>query len=578
MRTHARGLPRIGAVAATLLALVLALTGCSTIPTSGEVHSSSVTAGAPQDQFIRVLARGPQAGATPEDVVKGFLAASASFDDGHAVARTFLTEQASAGWDPLTAVTVYEADEGYEIATIGPDRLRMLALNQAGTINARGEFAQPTGSPLFRADFTVAQVEGEWRISALRQGLILSTADVARAYRTLNLYFVDQPGAVLVPAAVALPAQTPGLSTRLVRDLLRGPTEWLAPAVRTGFPAGARLAVESVPIEDGVARVDLDPAVISATPEQRRMLAAQLTYTLTQLADVTAVRITIRGLPFAIPGIGSLSYVADWESFDPDAAPLDTAIYAVDADKLATVDDVTVPVEGYFGTTAGTGVLAVAPDGAFYAGAFADAGQQVVRIGVRSAATATDLLRSSGTITSLSFDRTGVLWVADSAGGGALWTGRRDSRPQRVKVEGLGNSVVETLRVSHDGVRVALVVRTPRDERRLLMARVVWKDGVATVSAPLRIESALKDVADVAWTDDSRLLLVASRDAEQLQSFTVGIDGNSLLATGTVPAIRTVAASPGRPFLAGTADQQVWADRGNGWRRFVTAQRPIYPG
>ena len=65
--------------------------------------------------------------------------------------------------------------------------------------------------------------------------------------------------------------------------------------MRTGFPAGVRLNIDAVPIESGVARVDLTANARQADDETRQALSQQIVWTLRQLPDVQAVEITAGG-------------------------------------------------------------------------------------------------------------------------------------------------------------------------------------------------------------------------------------------------------------------------------------------
>ena len=573
---------RRGAAAAALLLLASVLAACTSIPTEGPVRFADTSVGDEEDQFIRVLARPPRVDAGPSEIVDGFLAASASFDDDHAVARSFLTPAASASWRPGAGVRIYDAEAGFRLATFGEDQVRMLALQSAGTISARGQFGQPGPAPRFRANFGLRQIAGQWRIAELAPGLVLSTADIDRAYRTLNLFFLDVAGGVLVPDPIALPAGQPGSATALVRELLRGPTAWLEPAVTTAVPEGTALALDSVPVESGIARVDLDTRAVAATGDQRRALAAQLTYTLAQLADVIGVRITVSGVPFAVPGIGEVSQVDDWESFDPDATPLDPSAYAFDATGLSVVGETLSPVAGFFGGVTGLTAAAVSADGTQLAGARTEGARSVVRLGAPGRDTAAVGFVGRD-VTALSYDRLNSVWVADRTGvTSAVWTVRADREPVRVQIDGLATAgaggVIERLRVSRDGARVVLVASDGSGPGTLLLGRVQRDTGVPIVAGLQRVESELVDVLDVGWADDVTLLVVGRRDAEPVQSFTVGIDGDSLRTSGVVPALRTVAAAPNRPFLAGTASRTLWIDRGNGWRAYLPGGTPVYPG
>ena len=70
----------------------LALTACANLPTSGTVQLRSLQGGGGSGQLgVQVAPIAPGRAWRPDDIVNGFLAASASNDRNHAVAREYLT-------------------------------------------------------------------------------------------------------------------------------------------------------------------------------------------------------------------------------------------------------------------------------------------------------------------------------------------------------------------------------------------------------------------------------------------------------------------------------------------------------
>ena len=76
-----------------VVALLALLAGCISEPSGGPVISYSMTQGpGGQSQPLpQIIAQPPAAGWTPEQIVTGFLAASASFAGGQRIAREYLT-------------------------------------------------------------------------------------------------------------------------------------------------------------------------------------------------------------------------------------------------------------------------------------------------------------------------------------------------------------------------------------------------------------------------------------------------------------------------------------------------------
>ena len=93
------------------VALLVLLAGCAQVPTSGpvvEVDQQVTDTGT--TSFVRVLARPPQPGMTPSEIVQGFLDAASGFEDAHAVAKEYLTPAAARQWNPSLGVRVYGND------------------------------------------------------------------------------------------------------------------------------------------------------------------------------------------------------------------------------------------------------------------------------------------------------------------------------------------------------------------------------------------------------------------------------------------------------------------------------------
>ena len=79
------------------------------VPTSGPIEQGAQVGVQQEDQFIRVIAREPRPGMSETEVVQGFLDASASFDGDHAVAREYLTPEASSRWNTNAGVKIGRA-------------------------------------------------------------------------------------------------------------------------------------------------------------------------------------------------------------------------------------------------------------------------------------------------------------------------------------------------------------------------------------------------------------------------------------------------------------------------------------
>ena len=544
------------------------------VPTAGPIKQGEQVGVEPEDQFIRVIAREPRPGMSSSEVVQGFLDASASFDGGHAVARQYLTAEASADWETNSGVTVYDGVPA--LSELGS--AVVMAVREAGTIAENGRYEVKGPAAEFRTTFDLTKVDGEWRIEDLPQGLLLSQSDVDRAFRSFSVYFFNPAFETLVPDPRMVPVIGPGLATTLVRRLVAGPSDWLQPAVRTGFPAGVRLNIDSVPIEAGVARVDLTANAREADDQTRQALSQQIVWTLRQLPDVQAVEITAGGQPLIVPGAPTPQPRDSWPAVDPNGLPTGSAGYAARPEgAVRLIPGGVRPVPGGAGTGDITLVdIAVANDSQSIAGIDPDGGVWESRMLEGAAAIR---IREPGAPTGLAFDGSSSVWVADAEVGLVSVTSDGTSEP--ITVSGLSRRTELLAAIpSRDGARAILVIRRgPRTG--ILLARVIRTAGSSArivVDAPIRIESRLVEVVDAAWSGAETVSVLGSESAGTLQVFDVDIARGALTTNGAPEAPVSVGAAPGLPTLVGAADGLVYEFTAGSWAERVRGSSPTYPG
>jgi hypothetical protein len=576
-----------------LVAVLVA--GCAGIPTASPVHQAGQLNGVGDEPFTRIVAVGPAEGADPSAILTGFLAASASFDDDHYVARQYLTTNASRAWRPSRQVQVYQPVVGPPgpFTATGKGVFHFSAA-KAGQLDDQGAYTGAPDGVFVTGDFQLVQVGGQWRIDKLPQGLLLTTNDMSRAYRAYDIYFPNPDRSVLVPDEVLLPVG-PGVSTSLVRAVLQGPTPWLSKAVRTAVPAGTRLVVDSVPISDGVAQVDLTGAAATISRVEAQAMSAQLVWTLRQLGGITSVRITVDGVPLRVPGAGDLQGIGDWQGFDPDGGLGDAKAYAVsDKGRAVVVDEAQGQLQAVLGALGdGSTVPAlVVPSFDDTKLAALDPGRrELIVAGLTSGAKAGVLLTGTR-LTAPSWDRQGNLYVVNTAHGAAAAyvVPNGSSQVKQVTLDAAGlprGGTITTLRVSRDGTRVAVIVES-KGVGQLYLGVVLRGDGgttfggfrAVTTSGDSTVGSG--SVADVAWASADRLLLLLRSDPDTSQAWLVDLNGSAEQGYGSVPEglMTALTAAPGHPNLSSTANGAVWRyNNGIGsWSRLGAGTVPAYPG
>ncbi|HEY2441932.1 MAG TPA: LpqB family beta-propeller domain-containing protein [Streptosporangiaceae bacterium] len=579
------------AAVACLTALLAA--ACATVPDSGTVQRGQAAAAQPEN-FLQLIAVSPKPGWSPQQIVAGFLTASASFAGNHAVARQYLTPSAAGSWSPGPGVTVVGSP-------YGQGGLPFQAIRQPGQQDYEVK-VQPTGQKLaFLTDngpyangndlsapytFNVKQTGQGYRISNPPRFLMLNESDFQRVYQPRNLYFLADVGHALVPYPVFVPLQATsvGLATTLVTALLADPQEWLAGAARTAVPSGSR-RVRPVTIGNGIATVDLGGAAATAGQTALQEMAAQLVWT---LAGPSGDQPAIQSVQLEING--NLRASASWSGSQLTGSgrltvpemPARTTAYSIAPNGSVQTMDGDGSISGRVAGQAGDGdpplsSIAVSLDGRYVAGL---TGSGDVYFGPASRGARLEPLPRGGGFTSLSWDNQDNLWAAGSSG---VW---RQSGAGGVPslVRGLaGEYQVHAFAVAPDDVRVALiVVPAGGGPAQLRLGAITRTGSQASVGQTVAIGSSVTDPTDLTWYDADHLIVLTSSPSAASPLVEVPVNGGTATNINTYPGTSSIsAAGPGNPLLAGLPDGRL-AVAGNingSWtlvREF--AGDPTYPG
>jgi hypothetical protein len=565
---------------AGLVAVVLALAGCSTVPTSSPtVQITQVPSRQDADVGIEPLA--PEAGASPEEIVRGFIDASASSGRGHPVAREYLTSSAQESWADDGGVTVIQPG----FATVTRDKgVVRLSARTVGTVDERGIFS--VGGERFVRDFTVERVGREWRIADPENGLVVLEPDFERVYDQLNAYFLDPTGKRVVPDPRYLVVGE-AQPTALVQRLFEGPS----PTLRAGVdnPVEGLALRRPVTVEGSTATVDLTGLPTEPDPPLEQ-ICAQLVWTLTQVR-IRSVEVLVEGEPVGLARVPRAQTTDDWAAYDPDAVPVDAVGHYVDE----------------------KGALRTAPDGDRAPG---PAGKGVYDL--VSAAAASDA--TSGQLSFLaavtSPDRAGDSSLLAGPYGGELaavlpgsrsltpptvaatrpeiWTVRNGTAvvrvlpgaaPQEVTASSLaGLGAVTALQLSPDGVRAALVIDGSTGPLLYLGTVVRSEEGAVVLGDMREVNPAIHDAVDVTWRQSDTLMLLADNPSgDAVVPYEVAVDGWGLseVPTSGLPAdATTIAAAPNQEPLVSAGDPDgpgvptIWRLIGVTWVTLVLGAPP----
>ncbi|MFB7026866.1 MULTISPECIES: LpqB family beta-propeller domain-containing protein [unclassified Streptomyces] len=602
----------------TLLAACGALLagGCATMPDSGDVQT--VKGSNTGDSQVRVYAVAPRENADPGEIVDGFLEAMTSDDPGFATARKYLTKKAAGTWKPEQSITVLATAPNRKQADRNADpdkegRVYPLAGRKVATVDARHAYQPISPADYLWSIHVVQQPTGngkgkEWRIDSLPPGLVLGEADFLRNYRSVNKYYFASGEDWVVADPVYIrqrqdPVTRMDPVTQTVKALLDGPTNWLKQAVDSSFPSRTTLKKDVTTLttdDQSTLKVPLEFKGNRVDGVACRRMAAQLLFTLRDLPSVRVEQVEL------LNGSDSLCRLGKGQAAEFAAVretDLDEKPYFVDEQgklkKLVVAGKETaspVDVPGPLGKgSVALGSIAVDRGETRAAGVDKDAHRLFVSSittdqGSRQPVLSSKGLRSEDRLSAPSWGGRGDLWVADrDPAENKLWmVPDGTGEPVEVRTPWLGEDRIESLRVSADGVRIALVVE--RGERTTLQIGRIERrttDGEATVSVVDLQPAAprLESVTAVSWAGPSRLVVVGKEAGGVQQIRYLQTDG-STSPTSVLPGLNGVTSvsaphteSLDTPMVADSEDGIVRLPPGTNWQPVVKdGDSPVYPG
>lgn len=572
------------------------LSGCVSVPTSGRVERVEGQQQSCQG-CVNVEVAPPAAGDDPRQIVEGFLRANGNYQPNYSVARQFLTPAAAQKWSPEDGVAIYSGSP-----TVVGDQVRLQARLVGSLDRHRSYRVEDT---TIDRDFGLVRQGGEWRIANPPPGLTVADVYFTRSYSSYNLYFVGNQGrgdaagasgGVLVPDPIYLPnlRNQATVASALIKALLNGASDWLAPAVMSAIPRGTTLSVDSVTIADGVASVPLSDAVVPLTDPQRSLLAAQIVYTLKEALAIRGVLITVDQQAFRVPEGDPASFVVNVNSIPADRNPVSPALseqlYVVRDGGIGVVSADSTQVRripGALGAAkAEVNELAVSVGGTDLA-AVVDGETALLRSTTGSAGETKTVLSGVTDLLRPQFTRFGELWaVGREAGVQKVWRVTSEGR-RAVPAPALEGRRITAFKISPDGTRMGVVQQTTKGSR-LGLVRINRADGV-TVDGWQALDTTQSEkpqaarLRDVAWLDPTDLLVLgSSSDKDAFSPYSISVDGSTILDESETidwdPVEVTVLLRTQSALIL-SKDKRTWRDQGRTWLPLIDQCTAVaYPG
>lgn len=540
------------AVAATSALAVLLLAGCVGIPGSSGVNEGLAIAQDPNAAAFEFSPEGPEKGANQQDILTGLVASFTSSTGGYAISQQFMTPELAKTWNPRVGVQVRSGSP--RISQVDGTTMQY-AFTATATVDAVGALREASQQAALQFGF--AKVGQEWRVSAAPDGIVLAETTFSRIFSKHSLYFLDQSSTHLVPDVRWFPSGT--ASTRIVSALLAGPQPWLEGAVRTEFPDGTKLSENGslVGVVSGVAEVDLTREALAANPSGRRLMLLQLSESLRTVANISGVSVSVEGTALEIEELGSDAPRAN-PKVDSHALVLRDGRFGFYAnDRVAEIGQLSPEV-----VELAPRAVTLASDGTS-AAVLGDGGAWLV-----SATSASRLMDDRAGLIAPSLDEDGYLWSVPSFDAKAILAIDQDGVRHPVLAGLPSGSQVDSIEVSREGARIAILLSTATGPRLIVAAIMRNQKGVPVSLGPAVLDTDFGEARSVAvtWVDQvSVAVLLHGETGSTVHQFVIGGRRSSL---GTADAGQDLVGGNGAEGLRLLeADGVISSFRGGVWQK-----------
>ena len=541
---------RIRAAAAVALAASLLLAGCAGIPQGGAPRIGQPVTGA-EDPEVQFIAKGPEAGASQEQILRGFIDAASSPREDYATAREYLAPEIKTVWNPDLNAIVDEAAQRSYLSV--DDTSMQLTVTPLAEVNEEGEYTEFASSTPLIQGYSFTQVKGEWRISVAPDRVILDPQRFNDVFSSYAVTFFDPSWTYLVPDLRWFPSRT-STGTRIVKALLDGPSPLLAGAVTTAFPEGTTLTKNAVPVVGDVAQIDLSSEVFQADDVTLQRMQAQLSASLAGVSAINSVSITVNNNTEDIPALTVPS-----PRVDPRALVLTEEGFGFlsNGDSLERLPGLSPLIESLAPTAVvvnATHSLAAVrtADGVF---AVRASGADPLRVDARPGLVAPSL------------DTFGHIWTVPASSPGALFVSRSDGTQRAVLTSWPEASSILSIAVSRDGTRLLALVRVG-DESRLLVAGI-QRDGdnvPVSLGDPQSLAVGTGTAVTSTWVDDLTVATLTTSPDGSTDVVRQVVGGQSDILGGPAGAVSLVGGSGLRQLRAVISGGNLTALRTSAWQ------------
>ncbi len=542
---------RRGILSALLLAAALVATGCAGLATSGPVNEGLPPGESGEVPAFSFRPESPQPGATPEQIVEGFLRAGSGPAGNWSVAQEFLAPSFRKTWKPEAGVTIDTASTRFPTATA--DGQVAVDLTPVATVDATGAY-EPSDAGPTTLSFALEQVDGEWRITQAPDGIVLDRDQFTSVFRSYPIMYFDPTWTYLVPDVRWFPATN--VATRIAEALIDGlPSPWLAESVVTAFPEGTALAQRAVPVVARTAQVELTSEALAADTVSLDRMQTQLEASLAT-PEVSAVEMSVGQTPLTATvlsprstRVSSMPLVRNEDGFGYLGSEQLTAIEAV-SEAIAELPVVAAqadPRQELVAVRLDDGTVGRVHNG----GGF-------------------EQLDTRPALADPSVDPHGYVWSVPRTAPAAVMAFGLDAPGIRIADAWPDATELAAMSVSRDGTRLAAVV-TSGGRTSIWIAGIV-RDGEGApvrLSQPFTLGWVTGAGVGLAWVDDSDVA-VLTREPEAAVVVEQVVGGRQVITAAPPTAATIASVTSTSPVRLRTDDGGLLVKRGVNWQQTAT--------
>lgn len=537
--------PRRALIAVFAAALALTLSACAGLPTSGPVNAGVDPDSDAAPPNISFIPDRPQPGASPVQIVDGFLRAGSGPTDNWSTAREYLAP--GTDWNPAASVTIDVF--GTRVTRELDDDTVSVLVRQTATVDEKGAYSS-ADSGTTDLTFELAQgADDEWRITEAPDGILLDRTRFADVFHRYPLAYFDPSWNYLVPDVRWFAPSN--AASRIADALINQPqSDWLTSSIRSAFPEGVTTR-PAVPVSAGVASVSLSQEAASLDQSTLDRMQTQLEESL-GAAGISSVemfvgdaelpaeavptrRTTVTGGPLVRTEAGFGFLAADELTPIPGLsgplADIDSIAVQVAADRTAAAVQTDSGVERVLAT-----------------------GEEPIAVDARDGLVAPTI------------DTVGVIWTVPTGNPQAVQAQLADGRSITVGDAWPGATQIAAMAVSRDGTRIAALVTAGGRTAIWVSGIVRGRDDLPSVlGTPLELGRVSGAGRSLAWLDDTTVgVLADDGDATIVVEQLVG--GPASSTTGPTYAASIAGGATIATMRIRSSDGSLYVRRGSNWQ------------